>query len=1828
MMSLATSSGSKLEEINAKKLKLCKEIQVKITKFTPPKEWQHTASFSSNSINDNESNPENIERIVLPHSASGNEVDACNNVNGDINGEFSGNETGKGKRTKNIPIKSVKNSIPTSPRKTSTKNSRNSSHSPAESATAMNKRGKSPKKKVSKNHNVTDIQAPEKRQADKSEVGDDMPLICSSISPAVKSDSNYTSGNPKKSTRKRKLSDINVFAAEQPQNSAVEKSTESKNRTLFPRKRVNRLKRENVEASISAKTRNYERSPTKSILVSRDHVKSKEKTLPSKFSKAFNVQDKKDGNPTKKKVKFDSAMSSELLDFSEDHSIEALTELVRQKRIRPPYGQPYSVTGTWYIASGYLKDLAALLEEFDKQPDARFSSFAVCWRQMLFTQIFRGRQSFKELLEFSEEIVVLTKKFLENMHSDRRRLGAFYTLYSIYYKHPVRHEFFLRFTVKQYKDLVDLVLRQPHYTNPDPARILIKLHVDCAILQTASENELCIGLHTAYNSSSVCVEYGYLRLAQSSNVPLAVQDLSTDMKLVTEYHRVKTAASQATQDGANNSGPDRALSIFSPSCCEEVKQELLQLEDYTLTLLSFKGQHAVHARPELHSDPMLALGEKRYAIQQRATSITAAEKYARKHEQTQENEESVTDNPSVADNPLDVVLAQQRVCVSSKPTLFVRKLAIEDSTEDDENSVSDLSKIPPSAYGFKGPWQPSLGQSVVKRRRGRNPTYLNTRDRSLPHMPIAAAEISLNARQRKDRIKLKQALRGKVDLSLDVKALPAQLEKSAMGTPTILTQDVKGFHSVDDDSFEENGCFTALELCDLGETVGPHDENTSDNEQENNSTVSSERGRKNPSLLEITLQMLVNGKRVTNNIKANMSIEMFEFIKRDPEQIKRLMDKISLMTLPRLRAVHGQNVDVRDMQIIKAQRCQPESVKPQDFITGNQPFVKSGKCNIRMRMRMMERFNQKTPVAAKVEQIEEMTRTKAQLVPIVVGNELRYIQCGADDPNESLPSTPRAWQTNSVLRSHNCNWNRAKRIGPDFKTFKYELNASNENQTKVKAITEEWPIVGKTEIKRIIKKENDPQPCSLVKSLTTGCSYVTVGKPKQINEEPVSHKRSTARNTPKRKPVASDVKSSAINLKRKNESCISNKKKSDSPKKKTNEKASTSANNKSIVMKNLSEQSRAKPDLKSKTRTKQPKKSTSRNSKNRQPISKLSSHRKQTGVVVPDSKPEMKAIKPVHSWHTPQNPTDSVNFNARIPWSNKVEPHTESDTNCNEETMQSGNWPDSLLLSPETERSLAAMSNGSEKTEIDVKEGLTELVNRSNKNRSARSNVFEESVNELSNDWEMESACDTSAQGDNKPVTNSEDIFHEGNITRLEEEKSPTDPLSHESNGVVDDYDSPIDPGTENECISDYMPQNGDNVTDAQLVDQLQQNGVSVMTLPENVSNINSPYLQPAMTRVVPQTTPQFQSSFTLPKNNTHLAGTTCQPSNVSPMLSFNEPALSQSQQGFPSPSGPLLLPPAPVQQAFFAPPNQSYIRANTHDGAQVILPYNTFFSIVEPDGSETNATELHFNNSANPIMIRSQPVIQSTIPFISDPSGLSYISSEPYGNFCSPSLPALTAHGFVSSSIISGTQPYTFGTTMNNTFSVARSPIKSSVMTSHSMQPRCSLSTSDLEPAGALRSSPLKNVKSRLSSTISSDSVSCLESCPSSASEATIVSPTTMADYSRMRCNEERTANIAKPIITKTSSCGESHKSQPLLPPTPVISNGTSSLEVTKSAGKKTVCSFLLSNKFKKLGSVLGVAAKGSASGKPLPSTKPRVSFFRRGSLMKSPQVISDANP
>lgn len=103
------------------------------------------------------------------------------------------------------------------------------------------------------------------------------------------------------------------------------------------------------------------KSKTKSILVNNNS--ESRKRAPNRLRSKNHVPSKQpDEDSPKKKVKFEATPSSQLLDLASAHSIEALTELVRQKRIRPPYGQPYSVTGV-LVRSSYpeIKSVSYLI---------------------------------------------------------------------------------------------------------------------------------------------------------------------------------------------------------------------------------------------------------------------------------------------------------------------------------------------------------------------------------------------------------------------------------------------------------------------------------------------------------------------------------------------------------------------------------------------------------------------------------------------------------------------------------------------------------------------------------------------------------------------------------------------------------------------------------------------------------------------------------------------------------------------------------------------------------------------------------------------------------------------------------------------------------------------------------------------------------------------------------------------------------------------------------------------------------------------------------------------------------------------------------------------------------------------------------------------------------------------------------------------------------------------------------------------------------------------------------------------------------------------------
>ncbi|XP_042867765.1 uncharacterized protein LOC122250431 isoform X2 [Penaeus japonicus] len=286
------------------------------------------------------------------------------------------------------------------------------------------------------------------------------------------------------------------------------------------------------------------------------------------------------------------------------------------------YGQPYSITGSWYIASGYLEDLLELLHQFENEESWRFSAFSSCWKGMKFSLIYRGRQSFKELLEFSEEVADITKRFLTPSQKTKMRVGALYTLYGIYYKHPMRQFFKIRLVKEEYYHLKDLIEPFRYKAeNPDPAIIFRTMEIDGVFHHTATAYEMCLDFQSA-EREEVGLKYELQHIATTSAVTLAMpmDVLETDDALMQHYDALKSTVLNTKTPSA------KAVSMVDRSVTSEVKNAVLQLKEDLLVAVGLKNQ-AEPASGAQQTDGISDIGRRRSEVRNKAVSGTTAEGY-------------------------------------------------------------------------------------------------------------------------------------------------------------------------------------------------------------------------------------------------------------------------------------------------------------------------------------------------------------------------------------------------------------------------------------------------------------------------------------------------------------------------------------------------------------------------------------------------------------------------------------------------------------------------------------------------------------------------------------------------------------------------------------------------------------------------------------------------------------------------------------------------------------------------------------------------------------------------------------------------------------------------------------------------------------------------------------------------------------------------------------------------------------------------------------------------------------------------------------------------
>jgi len=114
------------------------------------------------------------------------------------------------------------------------------------------------------------------------------------------------------------------------------------------------------------------------------------------------------------------------------------------------------------IAAGLSDDIERIIylafDQFEKQEGPRFNLFTDIWHKSGLGEIFTGRESFREMFEFSEELLARVKRFaLSSLQGKANhqlvRFAAIYMLYSLYFKQPCRPRAKVRLVAAELEDL-------------------------------------------------------------------------------------------------------------------------------------------------------------------------------------------------------------------------------------------------------------------------------------------------------------------------------------------------------------------------------------------------------------------------------------------------------------------------------------------------------------------------------------------------------------------------------------------------------------------------------------------------------------------------------------------------------------------------------------------------------------------------------------------------------------------------------------------------------------------------------------------------------------------------------------------------------------------------------------------------------------------------------------------------------------------------------------------------------------------------------------------------------------------------------------------------------------------------------------------------------------------------------------------------------------------------------------------------------------------------------------------------------------------------------
>ncbi|XP_052872095.1 uncharacterized protein LOC128277646 [Anopheles cruzii] len=290
------------------------------------------------------------------------------------------------------------------------------------------------------------------------------------------------------------------------------------------------------------------------------------------------------------------------------------------------------------VSRGFREDLLGFLSNFAAIGSPLFETYSQEWRKQNFQYIFYGRATVVELVEYTIEVLHIVKQAFLSSKNQLERIGAFFTLYTLYFKQPSFMFCKIRLTLPQWRAFREFV-DKPFNNQPLPqiSLILWKLFQSDAFLFVQEDVEHGFDSFMAKRSTTGTFddkERLLLRLNSSMEKELsglhAPDGLLKGLEILEmAYNEMK----EKLQDGE----PSSSDAIAGDKIPQSTLMESLR-SDFDLLVVKTDGatdagteQNDPSEQSEgvsLESDPLGQgkIGDKRYNIRRKAYKTTVAAK--------------------------------------------------------------------------------------------------------------------------------------------------------------------------------------------------------------------------------------------------------------------------------------------------------------------------------------------------------------------------------------------------------------------------------------------------------------------------------------------------------------------------------------------------------------------------------------------------------------------------------------------------------------------------------------------------------------------------------------------------------------------------------------------------------------------------------------------------------------------------------------------------------------------------------------------------------------------------------------------------------------------------------------------------------------------------------------------------------------------------------------------------------------------------------------------------------------------------------------------------